>query len=70
MLAAMDDRRDRLIEINQRARRAFLVGASEEWQRANGRPPTREELDRLLVRYPGDPLRIEDGRPQPFQKQD
>jgi hypothetical protein len=30
----------RLAEINGRARRAFLEGDGEEWQRANGRPPT------------------------------
>ena len=46
----------RFAEINERARRAFLEGADEEWTRANGRPPTREELERLLRRYPGDPM--------------
>ena len=42
--------------INERARRAFLEGAAEAWTRANGRPPTHEELERLLRRYPGDPM--------------
>jgi hypothetical protein len=46
----------RFAEINERARRAFLEGAAQEWTQANGRPPTREELERLLRRYPGDPM--------------
>jgi hypothetical protein len=33
-----------------------LEGAAEEWERANGQPPTDEELHRILARYPGDPL--------------
>jgi len=48
-------RRRRIVEINEKARRAFLEGAAEEWARANGRPPTEEELRRILARYPGDP---------------
>jgi hypothetical protein len=63
MLAAMDDRRDRFAELNERARRAFLEGAAEEWTRMHGRPPTVDELDRLLRRYPGDPMVTEDGQP-------
>jgi len=70
MLASMDDRSQRFAEINQRARRGFLVEATEEWQRANGRPLTPEELDRLLLRYPGDPLMIEDERPHLPPRQD
>lgn len=50
------DRALRIAEINERARRAFLEGAAQEWARRNGRPLTREELDRLLRRYPGDPM--------------
>ena len=45
-----------------RARRAFLEGGAEEWTRVNGRPPTADELDRLLRRYPGDPMVTEDGQ--------
>jgi len=45
----------RLAELNAKARRAFLEGAAEEWQRVNGRPPTEDELRRILERYPGDP---------------
>ena len=56
MLAAMDHRRYRLAKLNERARRAFLEGAAEEWARVHGRPPTAGELDRLLLRYPGDPM--------------
>lgn len=53
MLAALDDRRDRFADLNERA---AGPGAAEEWRRANGRPPTAEELDRLLRRYPGNPM--------------
>jgi hypothetical protein len=51
------DRAQRFADINERARRAFLEGAAEEWQQANGRPPTEEQLRRILARYPGNPLR-------------
>jgi hypothetical protein len=40
-----------LATIDENGRRAFLEGAAEEWQRANGRPPTRDELRRMLARY-------------------
>ena len=63
MLAAMGDRRVRFAEINERARRAFLEGAAEAWRQQHGRPPTTEELDRLLGRYPGDPMVGGDARP-------
>lgn len=56
MLAAMSDRSQRFAELNERARRAFLEGAAEEWRQRLGRGPTAEELDRLLLRYPGDPM--------------
>jgi hypothetical protein len=52
-----DGSRDRRnAEINAKARRAFLEGAAAEWSKANGRPPTEEELRRILARYPGDPM--------------
>jgi hypothetical protein len=50
-----DAARSRHAEINQRARRAFLEGAAEEWARADRRPPTEDEPRRILARYPGDP---------------
>ena len=53
----------RLAEINEKARRAFLEGGAEEWQRANGRPPTEGELRRILARYPGDPTGRHGARP-------
>jgi hypothetical protein len=56
MLAGMVNRSQRFAELNERARRAFLEGAAEEWRRRHGRPPTAEELDRLLLCYPGDPM--------------
>jgi len=37
-------RERRSAEINDKARRAFLERAAEEWARANGRPPTEEDL--------------------------
>lgn len=46
----------RVAEINERARRALLEGAAEERERANGRPPTEAELNRMLARYPADPM--------------
>ena len=51
----MDDteRRRRYAEINEAARRAYLEGALEGWARAMGRPPTEEELRRVLARFPG-----------------
>jgi hypothetical protein len=55
------DREARYAEINERARRAFREGAAEEWQRANGRPPTEDELRRILARYAGDPMRTRAG---------
>ena len=57
-LAAMDDRRHRFADVNERARRAFLEGAPEAWTRVKGRPPRADELDRLLRRYPGDPMTV------------
>ena len=57
--------RRRVAEINEKARRAFLEGAAEEWQRANGRPPTDDELRRILARYPGNPAQLARlGRPE------
>ena len=43
--------RDRL---NRRLRAAFLAGAEEDSRRRLGRGLTREELERVLRRYPGD----------------
>lgn len=41
--------------LRERARAAFVEGA-EEFSRVNsGRPLTRDELQRVLKRYPGDP---------------
>ena len=53
--AANKNDEDGPVEIDQKARRAFLEGAAEKWQRANGRPRIEDELRRILVRYPGDP---------------
>jgi DNA-binding transcriptional regulator YbjK len=37
----------------QRYRQAFIEGVEEQSRRALGRPLTREELERVLRRYPG-----------------
>lgn len=52
----MTDGAARLRRLAEKARRAFLEGATEEWARTNGRPPTAEELRRILARDPGDPV--------------
>jgi hypothetical protein len=41
-------------KMNLRLRAEFIAGAEEEWQRRHGRPMTKEELERVLRRYPGD----------------
>jgi hypothetical protein len=40
--------------LNQRLRAAFIAGADEDSRRRLGRGLTRDELDRVLKRYPGD----------------
>jgi hypothetical protein len=45
-----DDRR----RPNERIRAAFNAGAEEDSRRRMGRCLTREELERVLRRYPGD----------------
>jgi hypothetical protein len=40
--------------LNERLRASFLAGAEEESRRRLERCLTREELDRVLKRYPGD----------------
>jgi hypothetical protein len=40
--------------LNERLRASFIAGAEEESRRRLGRGLTREELDRVLQRYPGD----------------
>jgi len=41
-------------QMNRRLRAEFIAGAEEEWRKRTGRPMTREELERVLGRYPGD----------------
>jgi hypothetical protein len=50
----LDERRrpERLEEIDQRGRAAFLEGAEERSRDAEGRPFTGEELGRVTRRYP------------------
>jgi len=44
----------RLEELNRRLRQAYLAGAEEQSQRAEGHGLTEEELGRVLDHYPGD----------------
>ena len=55
-MTAHDARARRFAGIDERACRAYLEGAAEEWQLATGRSPTEDELRRILARYPGDPM--------------
>jgi hypothetical protein len=51
------ERRDaarRGADLNRRLRAAFVEGAEEDSRRRLGRALTREELERVLRRYPGD----------------
>jgi hypothetical protein len=47
--------RDRRPPLNERLRAEWIAGAEEEPRKRTGRPMTREELERVLPRYPGDP---------------
>jgi len=40
--------------LNERLRAEYIAGAEAEWRMRNGWPMTREELERVLRRYPGD----------------
>jgi hypothetical protein len=48
------DTQDRRADLNRRLRAAFVEGAEEDSRRRLGRGLTREELERVLRRYPGD----------------
>ena len=50
----LDERRraDKLAEIDQRGRAAYLEGAEAQSQAAEGRPLTADELERVTKRYP------------------
>jgi hypothetical protein len=43
------------VDLNTRARAAFIEGADEDSRRRLGRGLTAEELERVLRHYPGDP---------------
>jgi hypothetical protein len=47
----MDDRRKQL---NMGLRAAFVAGAKQKSRRTLGRRVTRDELERVMRRYPGD----------------
>ena len=42
------------VRLNERLRAAFVAGAEEDSRRRLGRGLTRDELERVLRRYPGD----------------
>jgi hypothetical protein len=44
----------RRAELNERLRPAFIAGAEEDSRRRLGRGLSRDELERVLRRYPGD----------------
>jgi hypothetical protein len=50
---ARDSREERR-RLNERLRAAFIAGAEDNSRRCLGRGLTREELERVLRRYPGD----------------
>jgi hypothetical protein len=45
---------ERRTRLNQRLRQAFIAGAEEDSRRRLGRGLTAEELERVLLEYPGD----------------
>lgn len=45
---------DRRRRLNERLRAEFIAGAEEDSRRRLGRSLTKEELERVLRRYPGD----------------
>jgi len=45
---------ERRARLSQRLRQAFLDGAEEDSRRRLGRGLTADELQRVLLRYPGD----------------
>jgi len=62
--ATPDADQDRRAGLNKRLRAAFIEGAEEDSRRRLGRGLTREELERVLRRFPRDvPERREDDRP-------
>jgi hypothetical protein len=48
------DRNDALRRLNERLRAEFIAGAEEDSRRRLGRGLTKEELERVLRRYPWD----------------
>jgi hypothetical protein len=50
-VAGLLERVSRQRDLEQELRAAWLAGAVEEWQRGLGRPPTDEELGRIIRRY-------------------
>jgi hypothetical protein len=49
-----DEQASRRQRLYERLRPAFLAGAEEDSRRRLGRGLTRNELERVLRRYPGD----------------
>lgn len=50
-VAGLAERVARRRSLERKLRTAWLAGAVEEWQRGIGRPPTADELQRILLRY-------------------
>jgi hypothetical protein len=51
LVGGLAERVARRRDLERRLRAAWLAGAVEEWQRGLGRPPTDEELGRIIRRY-------------------
>jgi len=45
---------ERRRRLEERLRAEFIAGAEAEWRNRTGRQMTREELEQVLRRYPGD----------------
>ena len=45
---------ERRRRLNERLRAEYIAGAEMEWRKRTGRLMTREELERVLRRFPGD----------------
>jgi hypothetical protein len=50
----VEPHRNRRQRFKERAKMEYLAGAEEKWRKRTGRPLTAEELERVLLRYPGD----------------
>ena len=50
-IAGLAERVARRRDLEHRLRAAWLAGAVEDWQRETGKPPTGDELERIIAGY-------------------